>query len=119
VAKVVVPVTVKRLETDDVPAERSTKLPFNVPKLVVKKNVVVAESKNAFRAKILVLVLLVVEALVATNLVAVANIRLALVEKRLVEDASVAKNVVDVLLVITDEEARRAPFNARVFTADR
>lgn len=42
VAKVVVPVTVKVLDTVEVPAERSRKLPFRVPKLVVKKYVVVA-----------------------------------------------------------------------------
>lgn len=43
----------------------------------------------------------------------------ALVEKRLVEEASVLKKVVEVLLVITEEEARRVPFNVSVLTAER
>jgi hypothetical protein len=37
VAKVVVPNTVKRLVTVEVPAVRSMKLPLTVPKFVVKK----------------------------------------------------------------------------------
>lgn len=48
VARVVVPRTVKRLVTVEVPARRSMKLPFSVPKLVVKKFVVVALSIKAF-----------------------------------------------------------------------
>jgi hypothetical protein len=39
-------------------------------------------------------------------------------EKRLVEEARVLKNVLEVLLVITDEEARSAPFNVNVLAAD-
>ncbi len=42
VAKVVVPVTVKVLDTVDVPALRSKKFPLVVLKLVVKKVVAVA-----------------------------------------------------------------------------
>ena len=61
----------------DVPAKRSTKEPFNVPKLVVKKLVVVAEVMNALRANRLVVVELVVEAFVATKLVDVENAKLA------------------------------------------
>ena len=57
VASVVVPVTVKRLDTVDVPAKRSTKLPLIVAKVLVKKLEVVA---------------LVIIALLAKKLVAVA-----------------------------------------------
>jgi hypothetical protein len=67
VAKVVVPKTVKVLVTVEVPARRSTKEPLSVPKLVVKKLVVVAEVMKALRAKRLVVVEFVVEALVATK----------------------------------------------------
>ena len=118
VAKVVVPVTVKRLDTVEVPALRSIKLPLIVPKFVVKKLVVVADVMNALRAKKLVEVLLVVEAFVATKLVEVAKIKDAYEEKRLVEEARVLKNVLEVLLVIIDEEAKRAPFNVSVPVAD-
>jgi hypothetical protein len=74
---------------------------------------------NAFPAKRLVDVLLVVEAFVATKFVEVAKIKDAYEEKRLVEEARVLKNVLEVLLVITDEEARRAPFSVSVLTAER
>ena len=47
VANVVVPATVKRFVTVEVPAVRSMKLPFRVPKVVVKKFVVVALSITA------------------------------------------------------------------------
>ena len=47
VASVVVPKTVKRLVTVEVPAVRSMKLPFRVPNVVVKKFVVVALSITA------------------------------------------------------------------------
>jgi hypothetical protein len=101
-----------------VPALRSWKLPLVVLKLVVKNVVAVALERKAFLAKKLVVVLFVVEALIATKLVEVENIKLALEEKRLVEDARVLKSVVDVLLVITDEEASNAPVRVSVFTAD-
>ena len=94
------------------------KLPLIVPKFVVKKLVVVALSKNTFLAKILVEVLLVVEAKVDTNLVEVEDMKLALDAKRLVEDASVENSVVEVLLVMIEDEAKRAPFRVSVFVAD-
>ena len=119
VASVVVPNTVKVLATVEVPAKRSTKLPFKVPKLVVKKFVVVALVIRAFRAKRLVVVLFVVEAFVATKLVEVEKMKFANDEKRFVEEASVLKSVVDVLLVITDEEARSVPVSVRVLRAER
>lgn len=119
VAKVVVPKTVKRLETVEVPAERSMKLPFRVPKLVVKKFVVVADVMNALRAKRLVEVLLVVEAFVATKLVEVENMKVEEVATRFANDAKVLKRLVEVLLVITDDEARRVPAKVRVLTAER
>ena len=63
--------------------------------------------KNALRAKRFVVVLLVVEALVATKLVDVDEMKLANDEKRFVEDAVVAKKLVDVALVNTEDEATR------------
>ena len=48
VASVVVPVTVKRLDTDEVPAKRSMKLPFVVKKVSVKKLVAEALVKKPF-----------------------------------------------------------------------
>ena len=76
-------------------------------------------SKNTFRAKRFVDVLLVVEAFVATKLVEVENVKEAKEEKRFVEEAKVLKSVVEVLLVITEDEARRVPAKARVLTAER
>lgn len=94
------------------------KEPLSVPKLVVKKLVVVAEVIKALRAKRLVVVLLVVEAFRATKLVEVEKEKFAPVAKRFVDDAKVLKSVVEVLLVITEEEARKVPVRARVLTAD-
>lgn len=119
VARVEVPVTINRLDTVDVPARRSMKLPFSVPKLVVKKLVVVALSTKTLRAYKLVVVAFVDDAFVVTNLVVVAKEMVALVEKRLVDEARVLKSVVVVLLVITDDDARRVPVSATVLTADR
>jgi hypothetical protein len=118
VARVEVPVTVKILETEDVPAVRVLKLPFVVKNVSVKKFVAVALPKIAFLAKRLVEVLLVVEAFVATKLVEVENIKLADEAKRLVEEASSLNSVVDVLFVITDDEARRVPFKVSVLLLD-
>ena len=118
VAKVVVPVTVKVLETVEVPAFRVLKLPLVVKNVSVKKFVAVALVKTALLAKRLVLVLLVVEAYVATKLVEVEKMKLADDAKRLVEEARSLKSVVEVLLVITDEEAFNAPFKVSVFPAD-
>ena len=75
-------------------------------------------SKNTFRAKRFVDVLLVVEAFVATKLVEVENVKEAKEEKRFVEEAKVLKSVVEVLLVITEDEARRVPLNVSVLAAD-
>jgi hypothetical protein len=119
VASVVVPFTVKRLDTVEVPALRVLKIPFVVPNVSVKKYVAVALPNIAFLANRLVVVLLVVEALVATKLVDVEKINEAFEEKRLVEDARVEKNVVEVLLVITDDDANSAPFNVSVFADER
>ena len=55
----------------------------------------------------------------ATKLVEVENEKLAPVAKRLVEDANVLKSVVEVLLVITEEEASKVPVRATVLTAER
>lgn len=114
----VVPVTVKIFVTVEVPAERSMKLPFKVPKLVVKKFVVVALVMNALRAKRLVVVLFVVEAFVATKLVEVEKAKVAKVEKRFVDEARVLKSDVVVLLVMTEEEASKVPVRVSVLTAD-
>jgi hypothetical protein len=62
---------------------------------------------------------LVVEAFVATNLVVVAKLKVALVEKRFVEEARVLKSVVDVALVITEEDARSVPVRVKVLEAER
>lgn len=78
VASVVVPVTVKRLDTVDVPASRVLNTPFVVKNVSVKKLVAVALPNIALRAKRLVEVLLVVDALVATKLVDVEKVKLAL-----------------------------------------
>jgi hypothetical protein len=67
----------------------------------------------------LVVVLLVVEAFVATKLVDVENEKFAPVAKRLVEEARVLKSVVEVLLVMTDEDASNVPVRATVLTAER
>ena len=74
---------------------------------------------KALRAKRFVVVLLVVEAFTATKLVEVEKEKLAPVAKRLVDDAKVAKSVVLVLLVITEDEARRVPESVTVLRAER
>ena len=51
-------------------------------------------------------------------MVEVENMKLANEEKRLVEEARSLYRVVVVLLVITEEDARRVPFRVRVLTAD-
>lgn len=62
VAKVVVPVTVKVFDTEEVPAVRVLKLPLVVKNVSVKKLVAVALPNTAFLAKRLVEVEFVVEA---------------------------------------------------------